>query len=139
MLFLQAYLKNAIVFHGKDVYYAPSGGNNPYVLHIGDGKATVSNDQIVYLPGSEAPFNPGSAMFLFNVSHVAGSGCTLLHQEDDYPITDVAVAMDSGNNYNKIWNATVKTFIYQRIGVPTGAPGRPDYWTNYILYCPVTE
>ena len=139
MLFLQAYLKNSISFRGQNVYYAPRGGNNPSVLDIGDGKATVSNDQIVYLPGGEAPLNPDSAIFLFNVSHVAGSGCTLLHQEDDYPLTDVDVALDSGNNYEKIWNATVKSFIYQRIGVPIGVPGRIDLWTDYIIYCPVTE
>ena len=139
MLFLQAYPKNAISFRGQNVFYAPSGGNNPSALNIGDGKATVSNDQIVYLPGSEAPFNPGSAMFLFNVSHVAGSGCTLLHEEDDYPLTNVTVAVDSGNNFKEIWNATVKSFIYQRIGVSTGVPGRHDYWMDYIIYCPVTE
>ena len=109
------------------------------MLNIGDGNATVSNDQIVYLPGSEAPFNHGSAMFLFNVSHVAGSCCTLLHLEDDYPMRDVAVAMDSGNDYTKIWNATVKSIVYQKIGVPTGVPGKPDFWTEYIIYCPVTE
>ena len=117
------------------VTYYPKGGSDVVKMDVGNGTSIVGNDYIQYIPGALAPYNKGSAMWLFNITAQPSKACVLAHYGDDYPRTELIVATDSGNRYTEYWGKTVRTFILQKIGTATGVMSTGGYWAEFSITC----